>query len=212
MFASVLVKLQKCFFFFTLLVLYSLQPVVFASEMQEYNFGSISISIPSNWYVHDKKSVMAIVEKAKKASNGFNSQKKRLLVANDQQYHPEVIVRLSSLPADRGLLSAIQEINQASLKDRSLWAKEFSQEFGNNVIVRRLYPIEVAFIGLDQVPAMLIHYDRAGTIDAHETWYVCIYQFCGQYNNYLLTVSYNRDNKIAPKILTKVKNSIREIP
>lgn len=178
-------------------------------KMREFNFGEISISIPSEWYVHDELSIQSIINQTEaRYGNKINSTQKRLLVVNDRKQHPRAIVRLSALPMDKGLISTIEEISRANLSDRYIWAQELSQEWKKAISVRKIYPMDVEWIGQSNIPAMLIHYDRSGSYDSNSIWYVRIYQFRGKYNNYLLTISYDRSDKKLSDILTKVKNSV----
>ena len=177
--------------------------------MQEFNFGEISISIPFEWYIHDELSIQNIINQAKaRYGNKINPAQKRLLVSNDRKEYPRATVRLSTLPLDKELISAIEEISRANRSDRYIWAQELSQEWKKAITVRKIYPLDVEWIGQSNIPAVLIHYDRAGSYDSNSTWYVRIYQFHGKYNNYLLTISYDRSDKKFSDILTKVKNSV----
>ena len=170
MFGVILNKSMKNLFlsalFTTLLSLYSVASV---AEMQEYDFGNISISIPSNWYVHDKESAMQIAKRARAISGHYNQRQNRLLISNDRQNRPRAIVRLSTLPRDPELLSAIQEIDRASSREKYLFAEELAQEFRRSINIKKLYPVDVAYVGQTNTPAVLIRYDRAGANRASET-------------------------------------------
>lgn len=189
----------------------SMQSASMAYElpMREVDFGEVSVSIPSSWYLHDEAGIQNIMRQAEARHGKLNPNQRRLLVGNDRQHNAHAVVRLSTLPSNKELSLFIEEAKTANFVERMAWAEDFLQESRKSVVIKKVYPIEIETIGRSNIPAALIHYDRLSSVNSKSIWYVQIYQFYGKLNNYIFTISYDRNDKNAAEVVENIKNLIR---
>lgn len=176
-------------------------------ELVQLPYG-LTVSIPSGWYVHDTISADSIADvgarMAPQLMDRENDQKERLLVSQDRQKDPTMIVRVTRVPLDssEGNQDSITNMSNRDLLDVADW---YRQKTASTVVKASSFSASTA--RFKDLWMLHISYDRQSVSKWGGQWRVSIYQLPLDGYLTMLTISHRKGDQKLISLAKQIRDS-----